>query len=75
MITDLPYNDLPFPVKADVQIALYKHFKSYFKIDDAGNVCSKSGMRYGYVTCSSNEVLVCDCTGDEGDVLIATIRY
>lgn len=76
MTTDLSYNDLPGYVKAHVQAVILKNFGSKLDIDKNNSFYSpSSNMRYGYVVCSSREVLVCDCTPDEGDMLLETIRY
>lgn len=71
------YNHLTAETQEQIQIALEKYFYQRFEINENCEFYSPSGMQYGYIAFNPrmHEVLVCDCTPDDGDTLIATIRY
>lgn len=71
------YRDLTAAHQEEIQQALQGHFYQRFDIDEHDEFFSASGMRYGYIAINerNREILVCDCTPDDGDTLIRRIRY
>jgi len=48
-------------------------FGSACTVDANDNVFSPSGMRYGYFVPENGRVLFCDCTPDNGDVIVGVM--
>lgn len=71
------YRDLEKTIQQNVQSALESYWNQTFEIDERDDYYSNSGMRYGYIAIDARErwVMVCDCTADEGDILIDQIRF
>lgn len=73
----MAYYDLPINIQDNVQKALKIYWGKEFHIDSRDDYYSDSGMRYGYIAVNekTREVLVCDCTPDDGDTLITIVRF
>lgn len=74
---NMNYKSLDRFTQCMVQEALIQYWGHTFEIDDLDDYYSTSGRRFGYVAIDNHQrtVMVCDCTPDDGDTLIATIRF
>lgn len=73
----MTYRDLPEIIQNQIQQALEAYWNQRFEISVMDEYFSGSGMRYGYIAINDRvrEVMVCDCTYDDGDTLIKIIRF
>lgn len=73
----MTYDQLSDAGKERVQLELQHYFGQRFVISELDEFFSNSGMQYGYIAFDSVErvCMVCDCTPDSGDMIIASFRY
>lgn len=73
----MQYRDLDSHTQKNIQDKLESYWYQRFDINERDEYYSQSGMQYGYIAINerTHEILICDCTYDDGDHLIGILRY
>ena len=72
------YRDLDKRVQEEIQVEFERYWNGLrFEINEHDEYYSQSGMQYGYVAINerTREILLCDCTPDDGDTLFKVVRF